>query len=238
MNSRDIAQTRLAGKVGVLTHLEDDESVAIRLRYIGTGTVTSVTVTTGTNIVMVTSDGGTDTYAFATYTTMGTLVDAINADGIFEAKLLDVLRSDASASKLVDGAISSSVLDGITIWDALIDTSALDKASVCVTADRGFSMGDALKGKKWLHLKLFKYYQDINGATAGAVKITKRVGSTETTVASYASVDTTVTSVFDYTASEAYLSVKPGEELILSVQDATSITDSASNFIEAFYFVV
>lgn len=238
MGSLDAARTREANKIGVLTHLKDDESVAIRLRYIGTGTVTSVTVTTATNIVMVTSDGGTDTYDFGTYTTVGALVDAINADGIFEAKVLDGLRADASASVFVDGAITSSTLDGIVIWDVLTDTDALDKASVCVTPDRGFSMGDALKDRKWCRIKKFSYNQNVNGALASAVKITKRVGSTETEVASYTSVDATATDVFDYTGGDEFITVKPGEVYVLSVEDSTSITDDDANYIEAQYHVL
>jgi hypothetical protein len=238
MESLDSARTRELNKVGVLTHLKDDEHVAVRLRYIGTGSVTSVTVTTATNIVMVTSDGGTDTYAFATYTTVGSLVDAINADGIFEAKVLDGLRADATASKFVNGAISSSTLDSIVIWDVLTDTSGLDKASVCITPDRGFSMGEALKDRKWCKIKKLSYNQNVNAASAQAVKLTKRVGSTETEVASWTSADTTDTDQIDYTGGEAFISVKPGEEYIFSVQDATSITDANANFIDAFYYVV
>lgn len=239
MNSRDIALTRLANKQGVLTHLKDDESVAIRLRYKGTGTVTSVTVTTATNIVMVTSDGGTETFAFATYTTMGTLVDAINASAYWEAKILDVLRSDASASKLVDGAITAGSVDGIVVYDAKVDTSALKKASVCATVDRGFKLGDALAAKKFVRLKKFTYNENINTAEAKAVKVTRRNGSTEEEVASYTSVDATTTSPFDFTSSDdVFLSGKPGDEFILSVQDSTSITDGNANFIEALYDVI
>src|ERR1035437_6970068 len=57
-----------------------DTPTAFKLDYIGTGTVTSVTVVTATAITLITSDGGTDAYAFATYTTLGAVVDAINAD--------------------------------------------------------------------------------------------------------------------------------------------------------------
>lgn len=237
MESMDAAQTRELNKVGVITHLLDDKAVAIRLRYIGTGSVTSVTVTTATDITMVTSDGGTDTYLFSAYTTVGTLVDAINGDGIFEAKVLDGLRADATASKFIDGAISSSVLDKITIWDVLTDHSGLKKASVCVTPDRGFSMGEALKDRKWCDIKKLSYNQNVNAGSAQAVKLTKRVGSTETEITSWTSVDATDTNAVDYTASEAKITVKPGEEYIFSVQDATSVTNDNANFIEAFYFV-
>ena len=88
MSSLNSVLTRQALASGVTLQVGTDTPVAIRLRKLSVGSVTSVTVTTATNIVMITSDGGTDTYTFATYTTVGALVDAINADGIFEAKVL------------------------------------------------------------------------------------------------------------------------------------------------------
>jgi hypothetical protein len=223
---------------GFIVHLKDDETKVIRLRYVGAGTVTSVTVTTATDITMVTSDGGTDAYLFATYTTVGTLTDAINADGIFVAKVVDALRSDATASKFVTGAITSAVEDGVVIWDVKRDTSTALKTAICVTPDRGFALGAALAAKKRTELVKFVYNQNVSAAEAGAVKVYKRRGSTETLIASWPSVDATTTTVFDTSAGDFAFTAKQGEEIIVSVQDATSITDGAANFIEAWYAVV
>lgn len=239
MASRDSLATRELLRVGTINHIKDDLAVALRLRYIGTGTVTSVIVTAATDITMITSDGGTDAYLFATYTTLGALVDAINGDGIFEAKILDGLRADSTGSSTLKSAtISPATIDGITTWSVVTDTSVLKKISAGAVVDRGFSMGKALADKKFLRLKKLSYNVNVSAAEASAVKVTKRKGSTETTVASWTSVDATVTTPFDWTASEFSLVGKPGEEFVVSVQDATSVTDDAANFVEVAYEVV
>src|SRR3990167_6039331 len=112
MASLDSLKTRYYASKGIIRQVNNDLGIMIRMRYIGTGTVTSVTVTTATNIVNITSDGGTDTYAFATYDAIGEVADAIDGDTIFEARVLDLLRSELSTSVLVDGAITGAVGDG------------------------------------------------------------------------------------------------------------------------------
>lgn len=242
MGSQDAARTRELNKEGVLTHLKDDESVAIRLRYIGSGTVSDVNVDASTNFEMVSSDGGTDTIVFGAgagqANNVGELVDLINGLGIFEAKVLDCLRSESADDSFVDGTINSYVLDGVTVWDVLVTTDATDTAVVCATPDRGFSMGAALSGKKVVRLKKAFYNQNVSAAEPSAVKIIKRKGSAETVVASWTSVDATDTTVFDYTASDFAITARRGEELLFSVEDATSITDAAANFIEVSYEVL
>src|SRR3990167_864626 len=93
MPSQDGLNVRKLLSTGVTRQNGTDTPVAIRLRKLTVGSVTSVTVTTATDLVLITSDGGTDTYTFSTYTTVGKLIDAINGDGIFEAKAMDTLRS-------------------------------------------------------------------------------------------------------------------------------------------------
>lgn len=227
MSSLDSLQSKQILKKGEIVHLLDDKCVAIRLRYVGTGSVTSVTTTTGTNIVMVTSDGGTDTYAFTTYSTVGLLADAINADGIFEAKVLDGLRSDATASKFVDGAITSGTdANGVVVWDVLTDTSGLDKLSACLSPHRDFDSPNYHR----VHLRELSYYANVNAGSANAVRIYRRRGTVETQVYGATSVDATVTTI-NWASGEGYLTGNPDDEFIVSVQDATSITDDTANYI-------
>lgn len=238
MSSLDQALTRKALSSGVVRQWGTDGPVAFRLRYIGTGTVTSVTVTTATNIVLVTSDGGTDTYTFATYTTVGAVVDAINADGIFEAKPIDALRSmnvDTN-SELLDGAISSSTdEDGLTVWDAKVDTSVALKISVGLTPS--FKQGSFLapKGHR-VHLKEIVYSVNMGTAAVDSVQIWKRKGAVETQLVGLLSVDTTETTI-RFANGEGMISGGPDEDIIVLVKDAATLADATGNFVRVYGIV-
>lgn len=232
MASLDSVQTRQILSRGAVQQCGTDSPVAIRLRYVGTGTVTSVTVTTGTNIVMVTSDGGTDTYAFGTYATVGALVDAINADGIFEARVLDSLRSEATATQFVDGAITASVIYNAantaqTVWDVKVDTSAAGYFAVCLSFDRGF---DGVRGAHRVKLQEVKYLMNLG--TAGTVLIYDRFKGVETLVFSEAAVDNTATSI-TFASGEGNITVADGHEIVVHIQDTGTLSDAATNFLRA-----
>lgn len=204
-----------------MVQVASDSSVAIRLRYVGSGTVTSVTVDADTDLELITSDGETDTYAFSTYTTIGALADKINADGIFEAKVLDSLRSQASSDVLVEGAITASTDgEGNVVWDVLNDTSALKEFGVCLSAKRDFDSRE-----RRIKLLEFSYSANVNAATADSVQIYLRRGATETKIFSDTSVDTTATTV-NFASGEGFISARKGDELFVRVKDATSLADS------------
>lgn len=229
MASLDSVLTRQALAEGVVRQHEDDESIALRLRYVGTGTVTSVTVDTATDFEVITSDGGTDTYAFATYTTVGSLADAINADGIFEVVVLDALRSDSTGSSaFVNGAITSGTDEnGVVVWDVLSDTSAVDYATVTLSPKSpNFDMP---KGRR-VHVQEISYNQNVSAAEQGAVRIYRRRGATETLIFAHVSVDATVTTI-NFASGEGKITGKPDDEFIFRVLDTTSITDDAANYI-------
>lgn len=227
MASLDSLRVREKLQSGVVLQTGTDTPVAIRLRYIGTGTVTSVTVTTATNIVTVTSDGGTDTYAFATYTTIGAVVDAINAAGIFEAKILDALRSRASASTLVDGAITAGTDEnGVVSWDVLSDTSAALEIGVTLSAHRNW---DAPKGHR-VHLQQIVYSVNMGTAAADSFQVYKRKGTVETKIYGALSVDTTETTI-TFASGYGKISVGEDEEIFVRVKDAATLADAAGNFV-------
>lgn len=228
MASLESVQLRKALATGTVVQFGTDAPVALRLRYVGTGTVTSVTVTTATNIVMVTSDGGTDTYAFATYTTLGALADAINADGIFEAKVIDDLRSSATASQYVTGAITAGAdANGVVVWDVKLDTSAALRIPACLTANRDFDMP-----KRRVHLQEFRYSVNMGTAAADSANVYLRRGNVETQLISGLSVDTTETSV-TFAGGEGMISGREGDEIIVLVKDAATLADAAGNFVRA-----
>lgn len=225
MSSLDSLLTRKALGIGAVVQHGTDAPVALRLRYVGSGTVTSVTVTTATNIVMVTSDGGTDTYAFSTYTTLGTLADAINADGIFEAKVMDDLRASASASQYVDGAITAGTdANGVRVWDVKVDTSAALRIPVALN-QRDF---DAPKRK--VALKEIVYSVNMGTAAADSMQVWLRRGTVETKVFGALSVDTTETTI-RFANGEGAITTRDGDEIIVLVKDAATLADAAGNFV-------
>lgn len=213
---------------GIFLHETTDTPVAIRLRYIGSGTVTSITTTTATNIVMITSDGGTDTYAFSTYDTVGKLADAINADGIFEAIVLDTLRSYATASQFVTGAITSSTSEeGLTIWDVNVDTSAAYYISACFDpGERGFFSIQRGKNHR-VSLSQIDYTCNVGTAAADSVQIWVRNGTVETQIAGYLSVDNSATTI-SWASGNGKYTAKDGYQIIVLVKDAASLADGAT----------
>ena len=229
MASTDSLNLRSLLKKGITLNVVTDTPVAVRFRYVGTGTVTSVTVTTATNIVFVTSDGGTDTYAFATYTTVGALVDAINADGIFEGIVLDTLRASATASQFVDGAITAGTYHGVRVWDMLVDTSAALYMAVRLTGSRGFN---EIVGKRRVHLQELKYAVNMGTAAADSVQIWEIGGDgvTETKVYSELSVDTTATTI-NWAAGFGYISSEDGGAFVCKVKDAATLADANTNYV-------
>ena len=230
MASRDSLEIRnLLAKGTVVQNYGSDTPTVIKLRYIGTGTVTSVTVTTATNIVMITSDGGTDTYAFNTLTTIGAVVDAINADGIFEAKILDGLRSAASASRLLAGAISSVTdTDNMTtVWLVKLDTSTGLQFAACLSPKREFN---APAGHS-VELQEIKYSVNMGTAAVDSVQIFKRKGTLETQIYSALSVDTTETTI-NFAGGVGVLSGNVDEEFIVIVKDAATLGDATGNYLQ------
>jgi len=175
MASLDSLQVRkLLGK-GTVIQAGTDTPVSFRLRKTGSETSTSVTVTTATNIVLVGSTT-TDTIDWATYATIGAVVDKINSTGRWEAKVLDALRSQASANTLVTGAVSASTdANGVIIWDVPQDTSASLQIAVCLSPVREW---DAPKGHL-AKLQEFKYSVNMNAAAADSAQIHRRRGTVE-----------------------------------------------------------
>lgn len=226
MASLDSLLVRQAAASGTVIQKGTDGPVAIRLRKLGSETATSVTVTTATNIVLVGSTT-TDTVAFATYTTYGAVVDRINSTGRWEAKILDALRSKASASTLVTGAITSSTdQNGETIWDVLQDTSASLQIAVCLSPKRDF---DAPKGHR-VHLQELRYSVNMGTAAVDSVQIWKRNGTTETQLFGALSVDTTDTTI-NFVSGQGKITARNDEDLIAIVLDAATLADATSNYV-------
>lgn len=226
MASLDSAQTRALLASGISTFKGTDTAVALRLRYVGTGTVTSVTTVTATSVETITSDGGTDTFLFSAYATMGALADAINALGIFECRVLDVLRSDASDDALLAEALTTTTDDenGNPVFDVKVDTSGMFYVGACLSGNRGF--GGVGRGHR-VHLQGIDYVANMNAAAADQLRVYARdvlTQNNERLVYAALSVDTTATSV-TFAGGFGKISSRDGEELVVRIKDATSLAD-------------
>lgn len=225
MASRDSLEIRKLLAKGVVLQVSSDQSVALRLKYKGTGTVTSVTVVTATAVTIITSDGGTDAYDFATYTTMGALADKINADGVFECKVLDVLRSAASDNNILAAALTATnAVDeaGNAVFDLYTDSSAFFQYGVCLSAHRGFGLP---KGHR-VTLSAITYVANVGTAAADSVQIWKRKDGVETQIFGQLSVDTDETTItFAVAGGVKGITSAEDEELIVIVKDAASLAD-------------
>jgi len=222
--SRNYAQTRELLAQNKAAMITADEPVAIRLEYVGSGTVTSVTVTTATDIVMVTSDGGTDTYAFATYTTLAALENAINGDGIFEARVLDAKRDDATdGSELADGAITKSTAG---FYDVVVDTSTEQAITYRCAYDR-LVKERIPSGNHRVSLNEFIYYATLGGASVDDVQVWEYdpAKNTETQVYQALSVSATVSTV-RFGAGKGSITGGWGNDLIVRLVDPTSLSDT------------
>lgn len=232
MDSNFWSVRALAAK-GAVQVSRDDTPILIRLRYRGTGTVTSVTVTTATNIVLITSDGGTDTYAFATYTTIAKLCAAINSDGIFQAVPLDCLTTDLlSASNIVENTAITAGTDGngVVVWDLHADTSVNKSITTTLSFHRDFDVNG--KGHR-VHVQEIVYNVNVNAAEANAVRIYQRTpGGTETQIWGILSVDATATTV-NWASGQGKITGCDNGDLIIRVQDSTSVTDASANLVQA-----
>lgn len=212
---------------GVVGFVADDQGVAIRMKYIGSGTVTSVTTTTATNIVTVTTEG-TKTYAFATYATVGALADKINDDGIFEVRVLDALRSDATATQFIDGAITAGVVNGTSYYDVLVDASAAQYIAYCLAFDREVGVNTKLRDQHRVHLQEIVTSVTLGGgADAGGLKVYERTpssrGNVETLLMSRTPTSGSVATI-NWASGNGKITAGNGNSLIVRVYDATSTT--------------
>lgn len=229
MASRDSLETRMLLADGALVIASgQDTPVALELRYVGTGTITSVIVTTATDITMITSDGGTDAYTFAAYTTLGAVADAITAGGIFQARVVGSLRSAASASRLLaETCAATTDAFGSVIYQVKLDTSTALQYAVCLSP---FVCFDSPKGHR-VHLQEIKYGINMGTAAVDSVQVWKRSGKREWQVAGWLSVDTTETTI-SWASGEGFISGKDNEEIIVLVKDAAALGNATTNYLQ------
>lgn len=228
MASLDSLRMKYYAASGVVRQVVDDTPVAIRLRNVAGGAVTSVTVdNTAETLVIITANGGTDSYAIGTAgtNTVGGLIAAINGDGIFQAMAVDSLLADSVDDKLIDGAVTAGVdSNGVTVWDLKTDTSALAE----LTVGLGPQLPDwDLPAGHRVHLQEIVYNADLTAA-ADKVQIWRRKKGVETKIYSALSVDTTATTI-NFASGQGKIS--GGIDDVLVVKITGTVVDAAANFL-------
>lgn len=232
MPSLEMVRTRHYLKRGVIGQVADDGAVLFTMKYVGTGSVTSVIVTTATDITMITSDGGTDAYTWASYTTVGALVAAINKDGIFEAKILDCLSTTATGSGL---AIAGTLaLNAVGEYNVMSDTSGAMFLAYRITYDRTFGTNVKLRNGHRVSLKEIVTSLTLGGgADTNGLKVYEC--SPNGNSAPYAGAEKLVYQITPTTGSAATINWasghgeitgNEGNDLLIIVSDGTSVTGS------------
>lgn len=134
-----------------------DSPVALAVKYIGTAVSATVTVVSATGItfkvgtagaeVVDTNVDGNGVVEFATYTTLGAVVDAINLSGTWKAEIVDGLRSDSvSSSQMLARSETTLAPTRIQVLSLFWDTSAHLAISYAISARRT-NLNATQKGK-------------------------------------------------------------------------------------------
>ena len=229
MASLNSVQVKQALAKSVCGTVVNDTPVAIRIKYIGTGSVTTVTVDTDQDITLVSSEAGvatTEEYTRIAYTTMGAMADAINNSQYWDARVVDALRADlTTGSPFVDNASVTISADGY--YDALVDTSVTFNMTYRCAYDRGVNWAEQKPtGAHRVHLQSVVYRADIAQATANEFRIYEYNPTTlaETQVYQAASVDDVETTV-NFANGEGKITSGWNNELIVRILDQTSLAD-------------
>jgi hypothetical protein len=227
MASLESAQTRALLAKGVVANIPSvAASVGIRLQYIGTGTVTSVVPTTATNLVLTTSDGGIDTYTFATTPgcdTMGGLVKAINNDGIFAARLLDVSGACATTSSQFKQNSAVAVVGGF--YDLTIDGTTASEISAIITPDRLPAVNSSMRKGHRTHLQTIDTTQTFAGG-ALSIGIYERdiLTQVETLLGTYLGSASTVAKAISFASGQGKITSSDGAEILVRTTGGTTLS--------------
>ncbi len=235
MSSKNFLECRELDARGEVITQRTNTPVAIRFRYIGDGTVTSVTVDNSTEdfeFISVNADAttSTDTFTVADYATVGELADAVNAAGRFEALVLDTLRSYSTDDTFVDGEITSSTSEeGYTIWDLCVDTSAAFYFAACI--DPKYRLFTRPGKAHRVHLDGYTYAITMATAAANSEQVWIRQGTVETQKIGRLSVQTTSTTR-NFASGEGRLTAPDDAQIIVIVKDAAQLDDADANYLE------
>lgn len=246
MASMEGLKSRYLLRESKVARVLDDQPVALRITYSGASTSAPViSVITATSMTLTTSFGAT-VFTFATFSTLALLAAAINAGkgdagagaalGGFTARIMDALPSTITTASniIVSAGLVASSVEGELVYDALIDTSTTKFLAYRVAYDRNVVSRKAINGHR-VSLVDFVYNANVSAAEAGAVRIYEYnpIDGSTTLVWAATSVDSTGTAgATDLSFSTCPLTASEGREYIVMVMDTTSLTDSATNYLQ------
>lgn len=183
------------------TSLVADQPIALAVRYIGSEASATITVVSATGITFKqgaagaeaadTTVDGNGVVEFATYTTLGAVVDQINLSPNWEAEIVDGLRADlVSSSQML--ARSETTLSPVRtqVLSLFWDTSAHLSLSYAISARRN-NFNATQRGKT----SVFKEARALVNVGSGTLTLNvysvSRDRSTTNLLASFAGVDNT-----------------------------------------------
>jgi len=242
MGSLNSIKLRNALKSGMTEVHVADTPVAIRMKYIGKGSVTGaqIAVDTDQDITLITSDGGTEEFLFADFLTMGALAEAINNSMYWNAELVDALRSDLTAtSPFVDDLTTDPT--GAGYYEAYIDTDISKRLTYRCAYNRNPNGENGVdssraKGAHRVSLIGFTYYCNNGGDEINGVQVWEYnpVLQTETQVYQAIGIDSVSTTV-NFAGGEGVITSDWGNDLIVRIQDTAGTLADAGLILEVSY---
>lgn len=228
-----MVQTRKMLARGVIGQVGDHQAVQFTMKYVGGGSVTSVIVTTATDITMISVANGvtyTDAYTWAAYGTVGAMVNAINAAGRFEAKILDALSTTVLANTLsIAGTLA---VDANGNYNIMSDTTNQFHLAYRLTYDRTFGTNARLRNGHRVSIQeivtdltltggaeanLFKIYECTPGGNSAPYAGAEILVYQKTPVTG--SVSTT-----NWASGQGKITASEGNDLLVIVSDGAGVT--------------
>ena len=216
--------------------IAEDEGVALRITHKKANLVTHVIVSAD-GIELHDADGTLASGSLATLATLGAVADWINDQPNWDCRLLDALRATVTTvgSTLITGTISATQLNGEWGYSIMLDSTLAFTFAIRCAYDRTVGNGIPLAGHR-VKLVSFEYVLNVNAAAADKVRIYEwdPVLRTESQIWQAASTDNTAT-VTTHDFSKAPITAKEGNDLIVYITDAGSITNASTNYLQALY---
>lgn len=228
-----------------------DTPVLIAIRYKGSQAGASVTVASGDitvkhgpvgSLAVDSTVGASGVVADGTYTTLGAMVDAINASPNWEAEIVDGLRADTSTNILLARAEYTLGPTKREVLGLLADTSV----SLCLTYRVSARRTNFSRSQKKANLggPFQSVLRQANGRvniTAGTIALNVYEVSpdnrTATLLTSKPMTDDTAADLFTSISAAGNLRSNFGNDLLVRLIATTDFADATTNYLEVNGFV-
>lgn len=214
-----------------------DGGVALRIRCVANSEssssygdavlVSATSLTLSVSGVADSTVGASGVLAFATYTTLGTLVDAINASSNWKAEIVAGLRSDSTASSRLLARSTSTFRmyqDVELKWDSSVVGGfdfALEPAAAFASADQYAAHRVAIK-----RLRALVNTSDASDTNIVVYEVARNRAASLKTITTLIAADNTEKD--SGAADEAFYTAEYGNALLVRFLNATGWVDSAA----------